>query len=98
LESQALENDGLGKLGFWAIAVMYFFIAIGSIFSTVILNKLGSVKSMAIGSLFNTPWILAFSLAGLKGDFPEQEQLPFYLSTSFISFTVITLSILNGLG
>jgi len=77
---------------------MYLFVAIGSMFSTVIMNKLGPIKCMAVGSLFNIPWILCFALAGLRGDYEGSSPLPTYLSTGFITAAVILLSCLNGLG
>ena len=56
-----MEDDGLGKLGFWSIALMYLSIAVGSVFSTVVMKRIGDIKCMAIGSLFNTPWIMAMA-------------------------------------
>ncbi len=90
----------MGKLGFWAIALMYLSTGIGSIFSTAIMNKIGDVKCMAYGSLFNAPWIMSLALAGMKGDYnPEVERPePFYLKSAFIAIVIIILSILNGLG
>ena len=77
---------------------MYLFVAIGSMFSTVIMNKLGPVKCMAVGSLFNTPWILCFALGGLRGDYDASRPVPTYLTTGFITTAVILLSSMNGLG
>ena len=92
-----MEDDGLGKLGFWSVAVMYLSIGIGSMFSTIVMKKIGDVKCMAIGSLFNTPWILSLALCGLRGDFEGTEK-PFYLRSYFISPLILFLSVLNGLG
>ena len=64
IQTEALEEDGFGKLGFWAIAVLYLSIAVGCLFSTWIMNRIGDIKCMALGSLMNTPWILAFALCG----------------------------------
>jgi hypothetical protein len=97
LQSQALENDGLGKLGFWSVAVMYFSIGIGSMFSTIIMKKIGDIKCMAVGSLFNTPWILSLALCGWRGDY-EGDEKPFYLRSYFIVPVILFLSVLNGLG
>ena len=78
--------------------MLYLFTAVGSVFSTVIMNKIGSIKCMAFGSLFNLPWILSLALAGLRHDYNGDGPRPFYLATSFITFVVMLLSILNGLG
>jgi hypothetical protein len=58
---------------------MYLSIAVGSIFSTSILNKVGEVRCMAIGSVFNVPWILGLALAGMKGEYNSDSDLPWYL-------------------
>ena len=96
LMSQALEDDGLGKLGFWSIAVMYFAIAIGSLFSSVVQRKIGEIKCMAIGSVMNIPWILSLALCGLKKERPDDHS--WYLDSQFISILILVLSFLNGLG
>ena len=93
-----MEDDGLGKLGFWSIAVMYFSIAVGSVFSTVVMKRIGDIKCMAIGSLFNTPQIMAMALCGMRGDLKEGDFRPWYLSGNFISPLILILSVLNGLG
>jgi hypothetical protein len=101
LQSQALDDNGLGKLGFWALALLYLSIAVGSIFSTVILNKIGTVKCMSLGSLFNTPYILAMALASVKGEYIDGDRSgspPFYTNTAFVSAVILILSIFNGLG
>jgi len=98
IQSQALEDDGLGKLGFWSIALMYLSIAVGSVFSTVVMKRIGDIKCMAIGSLFNTPWIMSMALCGMRGDLKEGDLRPWYLSGNFISPLILILSVLNGLG
>lgn len=77
---------------------MYLSIAIGSIFSTSILNKVGEVRCMALGSLFNAPWIFSLALAGMKGELEEGDMTPGYLNSGFVSFVIVTLSIINGFG
>jgi hypothetical protein len=72
--------------------------ALGSIFSTSILNKVGEVRCISVGSLFNAPWILSFALAGMKGEYAEGEPQPVYLNSGFVSFVIMSLSILNGVG
>ncbi len=98
IQSQALEDVGLGKLGFWAIGIMYLSIGAGSMISTMAINKMGEIKCMAVGALFNTPWILSMALCSLRGDIKEGEPMPFYVKSYFISPLILILSILNGLG
>ncbi len=66
--------------------------------STVVMNKIGDIKCMAIGSLVNTPWILGMALCGMRSDLTEGEATPFYLRAYFIAPLILILSILNGLG
>ena len=91
IQSEALENDGFGKLGFWAVAILYLFIAVGSVFSTVILNKIGEVKCMAVGSFVNTPWILSFALCSL-------DHGGILMNKQVITAVILLLSMLNGIG
>ena len=51
---------------------------------------------MALGSLVNTPWILAFALCGFKKSNPQINE--FYTDATFISLLIILLSVLNGFG
>lgn len=88
----------MGKLGFWAIGVMYLSIGVGSMLSTVAMNKMGEIKCMAIGSIVNTPWILSMALCGLRSDIQEGDAIPFYLRAYFISPLILILSVVNGLG
>jgi hypothetical protein len=77
---------------------MYLSIGLGSIFSSVVMNKIGEIKCMAIGALLNTPWILSLALCGLRGDYEPGIEKPWYLRSFFISPFIIILSVLNGLG
>eukprot|EP00347_Sterkiella_histriomuscorum_P010332 403376713 len=81
VQSEALEEDGF---------------AVGCIFSSSVLNKIGDIKCMALGSLINTPWIFAFALCGMKKENPEDQS--FYYREDFITFLIILLSIINGFG
>lgn len=42
LESEIMENDGFGHLGYYVLAVLYFFMGLGSLISTAVINKLGT--------------------------------------------------------
>jgi hypothetical protein len=58
-----MEEDGFGSLGFFILAVVYFFIGIGSIMSTAIMNKYGTKVALMLGGVGNTCWILSSLLA-----------------------------------
>ena len=49
MASLVLEQDGLEHLGFYILAVLYFSIAVSSIFSTAFLKKLGTYKCLILG-------------------------------------------------
>jgi hypothetical protein len=76
---------------------MYFSIGVGSLLSTIVMKKIGDIKCMSIGSLFNIPWILSLALCGWRGDY-DGDYKPFYLRSYFIAPLILVLSILNGLG
>jgi hypothetical protein len=62
VDTLLFEEDGYGKLGFVTLSCLYSSIAVTSMFSTYIMRKLGEIKSMSLGSILNTPWILTFIL------------------------------------
>lgn len=58
-----MDHDGFGKLGFYILALLYLFMAIGSILSTAVINKIGTKLCLIMGGLGNTLWILSTILA-----------------------------------
>jgi hypothetical protein len=58
-----MEEDGFGQLGFFILAVVYFFIGIGSIMSTAIMNKYGTRVALMLGGVGITTWIMSTLLA-----------------------------------
>ena len=73
-------------------------VAVGCLFSTNILNKIGAIKCQAYGSLFNVPWILSYIFACIKGQDGDDDNDSFYVSKPFVYFIIITCSICNGFG
>ena len=65
LESELLEEDGYGNLGFLILAVVYFSMGIGSLMSTAIINKCGTKFSLFIGGLGCMIHIMITTLPGL---------------------------------
>jgi hypothetical protein len=58
-----MEENGFDALGFYILAVMYFFMGIGSILSTAIINKFGTRFCLVMGGFGNVQWILSTLLA-----------------------------------
>jgi MFS family permease len=47
------------------------FLAIGSLISTSIIDKVGERKSIVFGALACAPWIASLVFAAIKHEFPE---------------------------
>jgi MFS family permease len=58
-----MNHDGFGQLGFYILAVLYFCMAVGSLISTAVINRIGTKVCMILGGLGNTAWILSSILA-----------------------------------
>lgn len=94
-----LTNDDYGKLGFYSLAVLYFFIGIGSMMSTAIMNKIGVKASMVLGGLGHFSWVFSFNFAALKycSDCNINKEL-FIFSNGFIFAFMMLCAMLNGFG
>ena len=64
-----LEDDGYGKLGLYSNAILYLGVGLGCLFSTGVLNSIGVIKSMVVGSFLCVPFIAAFLPPALKVDY-----------------------------
>lgn len=91
-----LEDDGYGKLGFYSNAAIYLGLAVGSIISTAVLNKIGDIWSMALGGFMCVPFMSSFILASIKSENPDLDN--FCFKPGFVYTFMITLSFVNGLG
>ena len=63
IQSEILEHNGFGQLGYFILAVTYLFIGVGSLISTAMINKYGTRKSLILGGIGVTIWILSTLLA-----------------------------------
>lgn len=66
-----LEDDGYGKLGFISNAVVYLALALGSLGSTGIINKIGERKSMAVGAMLCVPSMADFAIPAMRENAPN---------------------------
>lgn len=49
IQSKIMEEDGFDKLGFFILAVVYFFMGIGSLMSNAAINKFGTRGCLILG-------------------------------------------------
>jgi MFS family permease len=49
IQSKIMEEDGFDKLGFFILAVVYFFMGIGSLMSNAAINKFGTKGCLLFG-------------------------------------------------
>jgi len=91
-----LEDNGLGKLGFYSNAALYLALGLGSLISTGVLNKIGEIKTMALGGYLCVLFMANFALTSLKADYPEWDSWLF--SPGLVYTTIIITSLTTGLG
>ena len=65
-----LEDNGQGKLGFYSNAALYLMLGLGSLVSTGIMNKLGEIKTMALGGFLCIFFMASFALTSMQADYP----------------------------
>lgn len=63
IQSKIMEEDGFDQLGFFILAVLYFFMGLGSLMSTAIINKYGNRWCLVMGGIGCVVWILSTLLA-----------------------------------
>ena len=87
-----MEEDGFGQLGFFILAVLYFFMGLGSILSTAVINKFGTRFCLISGGIGNTIWILSSILAVKSKELEEAG-----VSDAFIYSGLFLATVINGL-
>ena len=86
-----MENDGFGQLGFFIVAVVYFFMGLGSIMSTAVINRYGTRVCLIMGGIGNTVWILSTILAVLGEKLGEAG-----ISDAVIYTGLFAAAVING--
>ena len=92
-----LEDDGYGKLGLYSNALIYLAVAIGSVISTSVINRIGELWSMVVGSLLCAPFMASFLLPSIKMEFPEFAADNFLFTTKFVYIVILSSSFLHGM-
>lgn len=78
------------------MAVLYFSIAVSSIFSTALLKKLGIYKCLIIGGFGHFCFVVAQIFPAIKYDNPDSTS--FVTSNGFITTLLIICALINGTG
>ncbi len=91
-----MSNDGYDLLGFFSLALLYFTMGLGCLFSTTIMDKIGVRTCMVIGSCCDFLWICSCIPAALSSEYPDSTS--FFLSNGFIYASSSILSIVDGVG
>ena len=91
-----LEDDGYGKLGFYSNAALYLALGIGSIIATALMNKIGTIKTIALGSFLCVPFMMSFILSSLPYD--NKNLNSFMFSPAIVYTVIIIASFVCGIG
>ena len=95
-----MEQDGFGKLGFYSLGVQAVFQGIGSLLSTALVRKIGSLKkSMVLGAMMNSLWVLQSIIPAMR-DRDQKRGIDvnafWYYSEGFYMATNLFISAISG--
>ena len=62
LTPQILSDEGFGTFGYFSEAIIYLGLAIGSLLSSNILYYSGNIKTLVVGSLLYSIWVISYLL------------------------------------
>jgi len=88
--SEALDQNNYGGLGFYTLAALYITFGICSFLSTPLINRLGSIRAMQLGSVCFFIWVCAGILPVIWDQAP--------MTKLIISTILILAGIINGFG
>ena len=88
-----MNDDGFGRLGFYILAVLYFFMGLGSLMSTAIINRFGTKFCLMQGGIGNTIWILSTILAAKQSTYKDDN---FLETKTFTTVVLFVATIING--
>jgi hypothetical protein len=95
-QSQALSNDNYDFLGYFSLGLLYLTLGFGCLSATAFMGKLGVKKSLMVGSICDTLWILCSLPPALKAENPDTDT--FWTSNGLIYSVSIFSSVLDGIG
>ena len=91
-----LEKNDYGSLGFYCHAATYLAQGVGSIFCVFLMEKLGNVKSMALGAFLCMVFVISLIAPAIKSEDPTSDN--FFVSDKFVYPMMIVTSIATGVG
>lgn len=68
LQSTVMDRAGFGKLGFYNLALISLFCALGGLLSTSVTSKIGTNVSLFLGAIMNAAWIATSILPTLRNE------------------------------
>jgi MFS family permease len=96
LTTKVMKDNNFGNLGYYSLAVHYFFFGICSFISAPVVMKLGPRLSMLFGAMTYSIFIAAFILPIERNDHPDNQTLQGM--KTFIYCLLIFVAALNGIG
>lgn len=90
-----MQDDGLGSLGFFTMAVLYFSCGISCLFVSFWIQKLGFRLAYIIGAILQSLWVFSSILAAIRAEYPEYKS--FIVSDAFICIVLIVMAVLAGI-
>ena len=72
LAAKIMKEDGFDKFGFYSMSLLYLAFAIGSFFSTAIVNKIGIKYSLFTGGLCYFFRVFCFLFPAYYHEYPDQ--------------------------
>jgi hypothetical protein len=89
-----MNLDGFGAIGFYNLAFLSLSCALGSFYSTYVMNKIGIKLCLSISALANSIWIFSTIFAAEKQENPNSNSI--IQSKTFVCSIGLILSCLNG--
>lgn len=99
-----MKNNGLGKLGYTLLAILYLFIGFGSLMSAALLKKWGIKKCLVLGATGHFIFVFAQVLAAWRAEYivtsDEKDAgfKKFLQNEQFVVIVLVMSVILNGFG
>jgi fucose permease len=75
IQTQMLEDDGFGKLGLYSNAFIYLGVGIGSLISTFVIQRIGEIRGMVLGSFLCVPFMATFLLPSIKIEYYQESDI-----------------------
>jgi len=96
LSSKAMQDDGLGDLGFYSLGALYLVFGLTSFLAPWVVNKIGIRYSEILGAFGYFFWIFSFLCPAF---YPSLKDSGVFLFTPDFIYVLLMLSaVVNGVG